>query len=812
MAGFTDEEKDESNPFRLRFLSPRSLAHILWLKRWPLLITWALLSVPIGGFLTMVNLPHTYSADTILRFPIVVGAQNNVMHDVAISEGESIVTLFTSYQVLEATVRKLGLRLRIETPDVFRPNTLTAVKYSDSLRFGYYKVVLQPNGAEVTFKSSSGRSDSVIFDGALRDGNVLEFKGCEVDFDPTFIPRSGRRAVTFRFISMGYAVSLLKNGLSVNPLGSSNFKVTLSDRDPFLVADILNTLRDQFLDAYYGTTQVQGQGVLVQMEQDLQQAKQRLSQSQYAITQYYADHPGLEQPGAAQAADNLSYVESRQRLDALEAQKSKVESAYQAKPAKDKQDERYFWALDLLSAMSDAGDPHASILRGRLTELNNQLTTLKATLGPEHPRLLDAYSKLDELYSEVDAAEKTLDQTLQQTEAELRQKVAHSAPAAAANVPASVRMELDHLNQVNANNQQIYDHLQEGYNRAKLATGSDFFKVTVVDEARPASYIPPSLQSRVAIAAAVVLLLALLLPALLSLFHLLLPKVWTPDDVRRLLRVKFLGDLALSAPPPFTSKKDALDPYLLYYGSAFTFSDLEGFRMIREECESFFGRPERAGKLLLMVTSALPEEGKTMISSNLALAFARKGKRTLLIDADFRLGRLAQAFQVAPTTGLDEMLGQEHLSREEFLRAATWCYMPSVQKNLVLLPRKNFNGNAGELISSEKFKAFVRMVGEQFDVVIIDTPPMAITSDPLAVAELTDGVIFVSRSGSTPLSQALAAVERLRERNVRVGAVLNGLRHTPVERDRYKKYAYYYEGGYRKGTSATKPSGHSSLI
>jgi Mrp family chromosome partitioning ATPase len=120
-------------------------------------------------------------------------------------------------------------------------------------------------------------------------------------------------------------------------------------------------------------------------------------------------------------------------------------------------------------------------------------------------------------------------------------------------------------------------------------------------------------------------------------------------------------------------------------------------------------------------------------------------------------------------------------------------FQPTLQRNLVVAPRKSPNANAGELVSSDRFKAFVKMARSQFDVVILDTPPVMITPEPLSLAEHADGLIFVCRAGVTSAHEAREAVEILFERNPNIAALLNGSKTSPFEENRYRKYSYYYQ-------------------
>jgi polysaccharide biosynthesis transport protein len=801
---------DEASGGGMIFPSPLSLLHIIWLRKWVILATWVLVALPIGVMLSIFNLPRSYQVGTVMRFPSVVGAQTNVMRDIAITQGESIIGIFNSFQVLHATVEDLSLRVRIRTPEVFQRDVVQSINYSENLGAGGYTLDLDGAGlAHLKYKPVGGREEISIYQGPLKDGHLV-ISGLDLEFRPDFLLKARNVRLILECLSDEEAVKSLRESMGIKPLGQSNFQVSLKDNDPFLVADILNALREEFLKVYYGTTEVQNVGVLAQMEKDQELAKQRLEKSQDDVSKFYGSHPELVvQDRQASTSDNLTFLESRQEIDLAQNRKLKVEGAFRAKPVGDQAQERYFWASELLAAMAEGGDSKANILRGRLAEVTNQQNALRAQLGQGHPRLQELEDQRNDLYAQMEQAEAELVRGMDKRISDLRLKMARSAPASAPNIPVKVRLELDRLTSVNSNNQQIYDRVLESYNRAKLVTGSEFFKVAVVDVARPARYTPPSLKARLLIAGVATLFLLLLVPAGYAGYHLVFQRIYTKQDVKRMLNVRLLGSVSQGyVPTPVTVKAKPstegsettsiasdVESLLLFFGKSYKLGDLEAYRLIREETESFFKNPNRPNSLVLLVTSTQPGEGKTLTSSNIALTFARKGKRTLLVDADFRLGRVAKVFNAKPSTGLDEMLSQEDLSMEEFLGAASLCFVPSLQNGLVLVPRKVNNPNAGEMVSSDRFKAFIRMAISQFDVVIIDTPPMMITPEPLSLAELVDGVIFVTRSGLTPVAPAREALQTLQDRGVRVAVVLNGVHHSPFEDDRYKKYSYYYREG-----------------
>jgi succinoglycan biosynthesis transport protein ExoP len=794
-------EDESSGPRKIPSLS--SLLHVLWQRKWIALAAWIIVALPTGVALSLFDLPKSYTATTVMRFPDVVGAQTNVMRDVAITSGQSILSILSSHQVLEGTITKVGLRLRIVTKELFQKWVFKDVKYTDNLGLGRYSIVLSHRGSEATvnYMPAGATAEFQVHRGPILPEGRLSFPGLDVQFTPEFLSGQHGDRVDFEFTAFDAAFQDLKKNVSARPLGGTNFEIKMKDRDPFLVADILTTLQGEFLDVYYGTTEVQDVGILAQMEKDLALAKERLEKSQDDVSHYFADHPELSQQQGPTPGDNLTLLETRQNMDQLENYKRRVTQAYAAREADAPPERRYFWAMELLGEMSQAGEAKAGILRASLQEVNTRQQTLRASLGPDHPRIKEVEAEKDSLYRKIEVAEASLVKRLDQDLAQARARLATSVSHQASRPPVKLQLELERLNNTNHNNQNIYDRLLESYNRAKLVTGSEFFKVSVVDPARPAIYYPPSSKTRLLIAAAAVLLLLILIPGLVLAWSLLFIRIWTKDDVKRLLGLKVLGVIAqrnvkyqkAKADSDTDARKPTVDPLLIIHGAMSRLEDVESFRMVREEIENGFRNPSAPGKFCLMVTSCRPHEGKSTCAANLAVAFARKGKRTLIIDADFRLGRIAKIFNLHVATGLDTILDQPDIDAGHFLEAASLVFQPTLQRNLVVAPRKSPNANAGELVSSDRFKSFVQMARGQFDVVILDMPPVMITPEPLSLAELADGVIFVCRAGLTAAREAREAVEILFERNANIAAIQNGSATSPFEENRYRKYSYYYQ-------------------
>ena len=186
---------------------------------------------------------------------------------------------------------------------------------------------------------------------------------------------------------------------------------------------------------------------------------------------------------------------------------------------------------------------------------------------------------------------------------------------------------------------------------------------------------------------------------------------------------------------------------------------------------------------VLLVTSSVPGEGKSFISSNLAAAFAQTGEKVLLVDADLRLGRVHKIFNQSATKGFSNMLisgTSEDLP--EYIKKTT---IP----NLYIVSRGTVPPNPSELLNSSSCKKLINIFRENFDRVIFDGVPVNGLPDSLVLANLVDRVIIVTTIGYTSideLNQTKKALEQI-DANI-AGVVVN---KTPTIRR--GKYSNYYE-------------------
>jgi len=214
----------------------------------------------------------------------------------------------------------------------------------------------------------------------------------------------------------------------------------------------------------------------------------------------------------------------------------------------------------------------------------------------------------------------------------------------------------------------------------------------------------------------------------------------------------------------------------------------EEFRTLRSR---LYHLREKMPLKKLLVTSALPKEGKSFTSCNLAQVLVRQhGRRALLIDADLRGPRLHLMLGTTPGPGLSDYLQGRN---DEFS-----IMQRGPLENLFFIPTGTGIDDPAELVGNGRLKLLLQRVEPLFDWIIIDSPPAVPISDASVLAKVCDGVLMVVRSNSTPFDAARKARQEFPDQAL-VGIVLNGTR------DDVSPYArYYYEAYQKKTTTTTK--------
>jgi polysaccharide biosynthesis transport protein len=437
-------------------------------------------------------------------------------------------------------------------------------------------------------------------------------------------------------------------------------------------------------------------------------------------------------------------------------------------------------------------------LRAQEAAIRVQYGDFASKYGPNNPHLAELQGQIDAIDKSIGEELKRINERAkndldlaQRTEDGLRQ--AYNDQQTAVNKLNDNTIELEVLAGEALSNRELYDELYTRLQEAQIQAGVSATNLDLVDEARPTSTpTAPNWKVYPPVGLGVGLFLGI---AFAFMRENLDDSIVTPDEVQKIGLLPVLSDIPLIRAEDLERGKpgevaaglaagiDPLEPSLLLTKP--NAPAAEAYRALRTAIQlSVADNPLR----VLLITSPLGGDGKTTISYNLAVAFAQHGRKVLLLDSDMRKPSVHTLFRTSKADGLSEVLtGGIPLARG--IRPHDYL------KNLYLLPSGTTPPNPAELIDSRRFDALLEEAKTQFDLVIIDSPPILMVTDPVILSTKTDGTIVVLRSQKTTRPVLKRAVEVLSHSPGRkLGFVINGMDTKSVEY--YYSYGYYGDSKY----------------
>ncbi len=363
-----------------------------------------------------------------------------------------------------------------------------------------------------------------------------------------------------------------------------------------------------------------------------------------------------------------------------------------------------------------------------------------------------------------------------------------------------LEMEYRRLERTKAQSEKLYGLVLERSKESDLTGLLRFNNISIAEPAR-ASRAPifprTSRDLPIGLAAGLVLGFGLMLGR-----ELLDRRVRTPEDLERATGVACFGLLPSARRGAASSRYRAARRGVAARGAEGTPIELmvhhapgsvmaEAARQIRTNL--LFSSPDRPHRRIL-VTSAGPGEGKTMVASTLAAALAQTGQRVLLVDCDLRRSRLHQVFGLSNDVGVTTGV-MDHARGVAAPRA-------TLVPNLSVLPAGPAVATPAELLHSDSFRALLDELGTRFDRIVLDSSPVALVTDAAILASLVDATLLVVRAGRTPRVLATRAVAVLGDVGVKVaGTVLNDvdLRRKKYGSGEFGYYGFGYGYGYGYG-------------
>lgn len=330
-------------------------------------------------------------------------------------------------------------------------------------------------------------------------------------------------------------------------------------------------------------------------------------------------------------------------------------------------------------------------------------------------------------------------------------------------------------------NNQLYVGLLNNTQQLEIAKAGTVGNVAIIDRA-----IPPELPTRPrkALIVAVGTMAGMFLGFLLTQVIAFMTKVVRdPKKLEAEVGIPMLSIMPLDSEQMRRVVENQQGAFML----ANEIPDGAGVEALRSlRTALVFALSEKPRSKVVLITSAVPSQGKSFISANLAFLLAATGKRTLLIDADIRKSSLRRYFEYEPKEpGLGSVLKGERIATDLILRDA--------YNNLDFLPSGPQVRNPGDLLAGDGIQKLINQLAESYDYVVVDSPPLLPVHDARALGKAADVSLFIARQDAVSLSEVQDAIDVFGKAGNRFdGIVFNGFVPSRI------RYGYGYGYGYRK--------------
>jgi capsular exopolysaccharide synthesis family protein len=423
---------------------------------------------------------------------------------------------------------------------------------------------------------------------------------------------------------------------------------------------------------------------------------------------------------------------------------------------------------DLANMLKRYKDKYPTVVQSR-----EGIASLRKSMSEQAANVIDSTTRAATLARAEESSLKKYVDELEQKQLDMgKQRIAYDALSREAQIQT-----------------QLFMDVIKSQKQMEIAANSKINNMTVVDPAvTPLNPIKP----RVALTLALGVFCGLAAACGLAFFvNYMDDSIKTQEDVETYLRTPFLGYVS-------NIKSNSVIERDLQAHLHPQSTSAEGFRTIRAAIALM---PKADSYRVLAVTSTIPSEGKSLLASNLAIVTAQTGLKTLLVDADLRRPSVHKAFQLHSPVGLSGYLDGSVARIENIVHATE---VP----NLDVVCAGAIPSNPSELSGSKRMQQFLNDAMNRYDRVFLDCPPVSAVSDPLILAAMSDGVIFVTKFNKIRREHARRSIQRIQDAGIRIlGVALNDIDFEGRDSTYYSYYYYqnrYYASHYKNEVAGEK--------
>lgn len=599
--------------------------------------------------------------------------------------------------------------------------------------------------------------------------------------------------------SISSLVDRFLSNLEVKPIRMTRLvEVNFKSEDPVLSAEVVNTLFDSFIERDIRTKYRATEEASAFLTRQIEDLKREIERGEKELQEY-----GAQKNIIALSEKETTVVEKLAEISRAltEAQIERVKKEVYYNQVKDA-------TPDTLPEVMK--NPVIKTLQEDYFRISREYTKKSEIFKADYPEMIRLRAEMENArknlgeevrniikgaYSDYQAALKKESSLKEAFEAQKREAIQLNSNAILYN---SLKMELE-------NKRNLLDNLLRRQAETDITArlrGLRTSGINIVDKAEvPRAPFSPKKKRNMLLSIIIGIFAGV---GLAFFFEYIDRTLKSAEDVERIVGFPFLGYV------PYFDPKKSVNPYGYYYshgkkreskkereekgGSllstpfliekiAFLHPNSSLAEHFRNVQTSLLLAPSDTENKVIVVSSCVPGEGKTTLASNLGIIFSRTNKKTLLMDCDLRNPKLHRIFNIKNIHGLTHFLSGK-LEDSQFIKKSEEIPDLSIINAGITPP------NAAELLSSSRMEKLLKFLKEKFDYIIIDSPPLLLSTESYIIASIADAMVIVVNSRKTPREVVLNAKKELEIKNIKVkGIVLNYV--SLEQQSYYYKYSYY---------------------
>ncbi|MBW2690125.1 MAG: polysaccharide biosynthesis tyrosine autokinase [Deltaproteobacteria bacterium] len=581
--------------------------------------------------------------------------------------------------------------------------------------------------------------------------------------------------VKLRRLSQGEAVGLVMSGVSAGEIeeGANLIRLSVQGADSMLVADVANALAESYVEQSRVAKSSEAELMLQFIDQQQAELGSQLDRSEQAWHEYRIK-TGLDRLSAEGQSLVDVAVELEKRRAGLNIRLERI-SVFLADFKQNRDD------FTTVGDLPDIGEYISQLFALQANRLD-----LLRKFTPAHPDVVEVDNQISQLREKIYSTATLAKRRIIQQLADVKVSLGKSSRLLE-QVPEE-ELELVRLSRTNQVNAELYSYLLQRQQETRITAAATSSNIDIIDRAQvPGAPIKPNKKKNLALGLILGLMLGVGLTFLLDYID---RTIKDEDDVQEKLGLSVIGTI-----PKLAFENGEVKNQLVTQLEPLSPAS-EAFLALRTNLLYIVTNQKHR---IVMITSCLPDEGKSTIAVNLATAMAQTGAKTLLIGCDLRRPSLYGALDQSAAPGLTDLLANRDRKAIRHIK----------HLGLDFIPAGTEPPNPTQMLNSNVMKRLLLRVRERYDYVIVDVPPLLPVSDALILASQVDLNVIVIESCRIPEKLAKRALRSLQNHGAEVaGVILND--KTGRGAKYYGAYSYYegkyYQGYYRSDEPEPTPA------